>query len=361
MMNGTFYFCGIAAAMYIATLMVLAAVRWFHMCKPYGNAPSYYYPGRPYVVAVFISSLLLLPYVIHPEQADAWYLTRIYFLPFTIYHFIILQFAYFSTVMQWKRWRLAPLISGMPVFIAMVLVEILAIVPGDQIGTIIPVVLAKWGLYILGGLLTIICGISMGVVLVWAKRYDADGYSNPADFPVATARRWMSLVFLNLLLVWTAALTGSRMLLSIIMLLLAASTVIFTITVLHPNRNKPMDDTDEPKNTCKTEQIYQRAISKKKHQEILQAIQTVVVEQEAYLDTHLTIQDVADKCGYNRSYIAGIFKGEFGGFFNYINNLRLQHVETYLREHPGASTQEAALESGFNSRQAYYHFKGRQK
>ena len=39
--------------------------------------------------------------------------------------------------------------------------------------------------------------------------------------------------------------------------------------------------------------------------------------------------------------------------------LRLQHVEAYLEAHPGAPLQEAILESGFNSRQAYYAVKAR--
>ena len=33
----------------------------------------------------------------------------------------------------------------------------------------------------------------------------------------------------------------------------------------------------------------------------------VVVEQEAYLDAHLTIQDVADRIGYSRSTLSGLF------------------------------------------------------
>ena len=56
----------------------------------------------------------------------------------------------------------------------------------------------------------------------------------------------------------------------------------------------------------------------------------------------------------------GVVNGSpWGGFFNYVNRLRLQHVEAYLQAHPGAPLQEAILESGFNSRQAYYAVKAR--
>ncbi len=90
-----------------------------------------------------------------------------------------------------------------------------------------------------------------------------------------------------------------------------------------------------------------RTSSEKKRQELLSAIH----------DAHLTIQDVADRCGYSRSALSSLFKAELGGFFSYVNGLRVQHVETYLKENPSATLQEAVLESGFNSRQAYYSVK----
>lgn len=68
---------------------------------------------------------------------------------------------------------------------------------------------------------------------------------------------------------------------------------------------------------------------------------------------------MADRSGYSRSYIAGLFKSEFGGFFPYINRLRLQHVDEYLQQHPAAPLQEALEASGFNSRQTYYAVKAR--
>ena len=359
-MNGISYFCGIAAAMYLATSLVVGAIRWFHMCKPFDKQPRYYYPGRPYVTMVFASALLLLPYVLDPESADAWYLVRMYFLPLTILHLSILQFAYFGSVMQWKRWRLPAILSTVPMALVMVAVEAIALTPGEQIGGVIPQALAVGTLHLTGALLTIVCGVSVAVVLKWAKHYDVDEFSNEEDFPVVFARKWMLLATVNAVIVWAAALVNSRVVMAVMMLLLSVSAVIFLITALHPNRNRPVEEEVAPKADGEPGMVYQRAISKKKRLEILQALNTAVVEQKAYLEPHLTIQDVADKCGYNRTYIAGILKGEFGGFFNYINSLRLKHVEDYMRQHPDATIQEAVSESGFASRQAYYTFKSRQ-
>ena len=113
------YLLGLAAAVYVTTCLVVAAVRWFHMCRPYNHNPRYYYPGRPSVTASWLSSLALLPYVLNPESADAWFLARLYFLPVTLYHFALILFSYFGSVMQWKKWQRPTLAVGVPVALAL--------------------------------------------------------------------------------------------------------------------------------------------------------------------------------------------------------------------------------------------------
>jgi AraC-like DNA-binding protein len=213
----------------------------------------------------------------------------------------------------------------------------------------------------------------MGMVLREARRIDMDEYSNPADFPVVSARRWMLLVMFNLVLCWTGALTNNRVVLAVIMLLLALSALIFLITVLHPNRNRPLEDVaaeveavaqlglepDPEPSSEEEEQLYQRSLTLQKRLEILSAVTTVVEEQEAYLEPHLTLQELAERCGYNRSYVSGLIKSELGGFFTYVNRLRLQHVDDYMAEHKNATVEEAAEESGFASRKSYYTAKAK--
>lgn len=55
--------------------------------------------------------------------------------------------------------------------------------------------------------------------------------------------------------------------------------------------------------------------------------------------------------------MAGIFKTEFGGFFHYVNTLRLRYADEYRAAHPKASVAEIAEASGFGSRQSYYSVK----
>ena len=48
MLSALSYFCGISAAVFVAVSLTIAAVRRFHMCRPYDHNPNCFYPGRPY-------------------------------------------------------------------------------------------------------------------------------------------------------------------------------------------------------------------------------------------------------------------------------------------------------------------------
>ena len=347
MAQGVTYFCGVAAAIYITTSLVVAAVRWFHMCQPYDEHPEYYYPGRPYVIGVFLSSLFLIPYVIQPGSTDAWYLCRIFFLPITIFHFTILLLAYFGIVMQWRRWRVPSMIAGLPVILALLTAFVVAVWPGETVGTAISRQAVDIIFLLLGFLITLVCIYALVILIRWARNFgNEDSYSNPADFPVVTARRWILMVVTNVVLAWIAALTGHPVVMAVLQLLYAVSSVVFIITALPANRSH-------------LPEVPQESKAVRAHDELLMAIITVIEEQNAYLNPHLTLQDVADRCGYSRSYVSGVIKSDLGGFFSYINKLRLEHVAAYLQEHPDATVSEAATESGFSSRQAYYKVKAR--
>lgn len=354
------YLYGLTTMAFITTNLVVAAVRWFHMCRPYDRRPEYYYPGRPYLTAIFLSSAALLPYALQPESLDAWFLARAYFLPVILFHFSILLLAYFGSVMHWRKWRWPMFWTGCLVGALLIAAFVLAVWPGEQLGGVIPLSTAHWVLYGVGLLLTAACATAITLVVRWARRFDEDDFSNPADFPVAQARRWMGMILTNIPMCWTAALSGSRAVMAVIHLMTAVAIVAFILTALHPHRTQPVEEPEAPDSpAAEQKQMYQRAMPAKKRQEILAAVKTAVEDGKAFLDPHLTLQDISDRSGYSRTYVSGLLKTEHGGFFNYINRLRLEHVDVWLRAHPGATIREAAEESGFVSRQAYYKVRAR--
>lgn len=360
------YLFGMSVTVFVTAAVVIAAVRWWHMCRPFDRNPGYYYPARPFMVAVHLNALMLLPAALAPESADAFYLARLFFLPVALLHFTLMLFAYFGSVMQWRKWRTPVLVTGVPVAQALLAAFVVAVWPGDwMVQGAMPFV-GRIVFYSLGLIMTGAGITAIWVVRTWAMRFNEDEFSNPADFPVRQARLWTMLIAVNLVLCWTGALAESRTVLSVVILILAAVGVLTLISALHPHRYRQMEQEEAAQQPEAAElpsgeavTAAGRTLSSKRRLDVLSAIITVVEELEAYLDPHLTLQDVAERSGYNRTYVSSIIKEEFGGFFNYINRLRLQHVEDWQKEHPDGTLQDAILESGFNSRQAFYSAKSR--
>ena len=348
----------LAAAAYLVASLVAAAVRWFHMCAPYDKDPDYYYPGRPYVLVALLASLVLVPYILNPFSRDAWELTRIFCLPVLLYFFGVLMFGYFGHMMNLERWKWSAAIAGLPAHLSLLAGIVFIFIPGDQAADPAFARIATLVIYACGGLMTLFCLFSIRIVYKWIKEYDSDEYSNAEDLPLTFAKKMILLLSLAVVLLWTASAFNSQLFMAILHLVLVVLVVMLTILTLPPQRKGAVNPA--PKEEVEvSKQVYVRQIPESRVLEILSAIAEVVLEREAFLNPHLTIQDVADRCGYNRTYVAGVFKSELGGFFNYINNQRLDYAEKYIKEHPKASIQEVAIESGFSSRQTYYSVKAK--
>lgn len=330
--TGMQHICSLAAATCMVTALVVAAVRWFHMCSPYNRKPSYYYPGRPAMTLCMLSTVIVLPYALFPGSEWTWMLARAYFFPGEIYLCTVLLFNYFGSVREWKKWKQPTVVMAVPAAVAMMGVPM---VSGSA---------AAWLLYFAGALETVFCVIALILVTRWARSAAEDEFSNPKDFPSQFARRMISMLALVLVAVWVTSLADSRAMMAVLNLLLSIFSVSLLIQALHPNRHREMVE----------EKPESEPVVPARTREMVCAIRRVVEEEQAYLDPHLTLQDIADRVGSNRSYIARIFASEFGGFFNYVNSLRLDYADAYRQSHPKAKIGEIIAESGFGSRSTYY-------
>ena len=107
------------------------------------------------------------------------------------------------------------------------------------------------------------------------------------------------------------------------------------------------DDDDEKEKAGMEAQIEQTELE----------IRNYIEEQRAYLDPHLRVDDVVERCKLGRTYVSMTFQRRFGSFAYYVNGLRLEHYERYISEHPNETKEAAALASGFSSYNAYYRAK----
>jgi AraC-like DNA-binding protein len=92
---------------------------------------------------------------------------------------------------------------------------------------------------------------------------------------------------------------------------------------------------------------------------IASEIEQFVNTEAAYLDPHLKLEQVVERCSFSRSYVSRVFTDRFGGFSDYVNGLRLKYYEHYMTQHPNATGEAAAEASGFTSYRAYSRAKER--
>lgn len=382
-MNSIEYFYGLTLFGFIVSCLFFAAIRWFHMCRPYHKNVKYYYPARTTVTLCYLSFIVLLPFVIHPLEPRAWLFTKTFLLVMIPFYGAQMLFCYFGTVKSWYAWRK----------------------PGWVIQTVLALATAAlWGWALWPGitpdtdtlnklvLVMIVCGVVSFIYVIWMlhwiywqlKNLELESYSNPNDFPSRLARQALVLIVLSLIFFLPPVVADSPLLMSITLLLSMGINVYLLILILHPHRHHPiideliqkegpigsfenLSDTKQPKDdaSCQETSLADERLdgaypfSDETVGFIKKEIQKFVEGEHQYLNQHLTVKEVAEHCSYGRTYVSFVFKNEMGGFFNYVNKLRLQHADSYRKEHHLASQEEIALESGFSSRQSYYAIRRR--
>ncbi len=285
-------------------------------------------------------------------------LEKCYF-PATYYFYCaVLLLCYAGTVMQWSRWKNVSWIAAIMVIVTMIVPVLNAWLPtpilnGEGVRlwhyavVVESIVMVGYSLF------------AMWQVRRWIDEARDANYSNPDDFPVDYANRvWIFPIILTPL-IWPAYIFDSPRLMAIQNVLLAVSNIWLLLTVMPVWRRKALlANADMEKyspqpqsDTILDEMLDQTAVE----------IDAYVREQEAYLDSHLTLDDVAAHTQHGRTYASLTFQRRFGSFASYVNGLRLAHYERYCADHPDETKESAALASGFSSYNAYYRTRHKAK
>lgn len=349
---------------YILSCIFSAAVRWGHVCSPYAKYSDSFFPARKMSLFFFLFSIVMFPYVVDPMNAEAWILVKFYGILFIPTVWILLLHKFFSPSDYERNKHKLRLMASVPTMIVPLLF-ILSIVPNSlskgqeaQINYI---------------------GIGTGVVLliylvystVWlyrrANEYNRDNYSNEEEFPIRFAYYiiWQPLAYT--LTGWIVLFSDSRLLKACFDFLLSGWHVILLLASLHP---KHINDDDMKKLEEVISKYVQRksflpspdifaeedtdSLSRQCIAGIKADILDIVEHRKGFLNPHLTLAIVAAQTDYGRTYVSKVFKQEFGGFYNYVNRLRLDYAERYARDHPEANQEEIACQSGFSSRVSHW-------
>ena len=100
-------------------------------------------------------------------------------------------------------------------------------------------------------------------------------------------------------------------------------------------------------------------LAEERSNRIASQIEQFVNKEAAYLDSHLVLEQVVERCNFSRRYVSQVFTERFGGFSDYVNGLRLNYFEQYKAEHPDSTDESTAEASGFTSYKAYLKAKER--
>lgn len=83
--------------------------------------------------------------------------------------------------------------------------------------------------------------------------------------------------------------------------------------------------------------------------ELKKVVDRAFMEDKLYLNPQLKLSDVARQVGTNRTYLSRFFNQDMKTtFYDYVNNLRMNHAEELLRE-TDLTLNAIAEKSGFNS------------
>lgn len=336
---------------YILSCWFFAIIRAFHTCQQPKEHRAYIWPDRKLQVVIFMMATFLLPYVADPTDPAAWKLVKVYYPTSYYFYCGVLLFMFFGTVKQWNKWKTLSWIMAFLVIVAVAPFVINAWIPGGILSEE-GMDKLQWLAIGVGILMIPYCVVSM--LRVWKCIMEArdENYSNPDDFPIAYARRvWLSPLVLTPFL-WPGLLTDSPKVMAWMNIILSIFNVVLLINVMPAWRRSTILLKSAEQEA--EENSHEQDIMNERLSQIAQKIEEFLKDKQGYLNPHLKMDHVVDYCGTNRTYVSRAFKEYYGGFFNYINGLRLEHYDQYLAKHPNMTKEVAAQESGFSSYQAYY-------
>lgn len=345
----------LSLAVYLTTSAVVAVVRWGHKCAPYADQVDYYFPGWRTLVFGTLSNLALIPVLFLPDDPDAQLQLRTILLLASPVFCSVLIYSYFGRVLKLTWWKKPAVAMSTSYAVMSVVALVTTLLPGTQMdGTFRTVYFLVAGALATFYLVALVFALLM--IIQPLSRFSEESFSNPDDFPEQYARSLIYIPLLHLVMSWSATFNGSMPVLTFALLMLSVLLVILLLGALSPHRTQEATQLVQELAVQTTESVEEpEQLTQDRKEEILRAIRAQVEDAEACLDSHLTLSKLSQLCGVNRTYVSGVLNESLGGFFNYVNRCRLEHAETYKKEHPEADMDEVALLSGFNSRQSYYN------
>ena len=158
--------------------------------------------------------------------------------------------------------------------------------------------------------------MAMRMITRAMRRFSEENYSNPDDFPRQFAKGIIWIPVLHVAISWTSTFIGTLGSLSIGMLLLSVLGVTFLIGAPAPHRTLDVERLESgelqmesvemqapslPEPEIEPDSFEEETLSQDRKDEIMSIIRHHVEDEQAYLDSHLTLE-LGHEYGHRRQY-----------------------------------------------------------
>lgn len=341
----------------VVTSLFCALVRYFHMCRPFDEEETYFYPARKLITIVYACFALPVVWLFRMDSPDACLFMRV-FLVLLLPGAGVLSFRQFF-FSQTKHRRLIFVLSGIIPLAVILTCWIYGWIGGDTLhrhrDTLFPLI----GGYSL--LLTVMLLQTTCWLLRQIRLHMQEEYSNSDDFPVRFAGLVAFIPVLYQGAAWWLFITGDHDYNMWFQLAISVMHVVLLIRILHPQRKEYREVMEEAEELIaeKIETVLSdrgsgsSLLSVDAMNELEAKIRVALTEDRLYLNPNLKIGELADAVKSNRKYVSIVMKERFGSFYKELKRLRIEAAVRYREEHPSASREEIAAHCGFSNVRTY--------
>lgn len=293
--------------------LVAALVRAFHICPECRKNPGYFFPSRYQLVFLFASSILYLPYVIHPMSEDAR--LSVCLIPVLLYpittSFLIERF--FITRKIDGSFAETYWMTGFPNLLIL-LITVFAFIGGDSLSRYS--LYLKLAVWITSFFMLVRLGTVLRYMFIRMRSYKDDNH--PENLKriqrnVAILAMIMSLVFV-LMTIGYNPIT--------VCILFSMMVVIALVLLLYFLSPRIKED--------------EKVVNRQKKLDI-----SSFLESKGYCEKGINLQTLAAKFCTNAKYMSQHINSEYGtDFRSFISKLRLDEAKSLLLEDDGSRTLE---------------------
>lgn len=355
-------FCADACLVFIVTGVICAALRWFHMCRPYDKEEKYFYPARKFVAAAYLAmSFLQIPYFLFPSDAAVMKYIEIVGILYYPMCFSALFGIYFRD-QRLDRFKTRYYVTGT---LSVIIAVLLVIMFGKGCW-----ITDSWSyLRFVFSALSIILTIHLFSTLRWLYRkietFHLQNYSDDSDFPYRFAEKILSLPLFWILIMWVIFISDSSIVKIVSDLILSVSEVAFLIAILHPQRvlqTGTIRD-EAARIESSTNEYIQEAIDAEETETEQEDSATCIFDKEAkrqvldiilrrFKEQHLQKKDILAEVDKGKMAPASRFIASVG-YYNLINMFRLEYARQYSEANPMTKQSAVAEASGFASASSF--------